>query len=110
MLDATRIHDGAKVVLKRVLAEGDEIRISLHLSSAQMRSDARNRTVPILDVIPVNGHTEEVFLVMPYLRQFHSPPFHCRAEFIEALRKLLQVRSRITMNTGCACLSLFVGP
>jgi hypothetical protein len=91
VLDATRTNDGAKVVLKRVRAIGDEIHIALHLSSAQMRSDPRNRTVAILDVIPIHGHTEEVFLVMPYLRQFHSPPFHCRAEFVEALRQFLQV-------------------
>jgi hypothetical protein len=91
VLDATRIFDGVKVVLKRILAMGDEFRIAMHLSSAKMRSDPRNRTVPILDVIPIHGNTEEVFLVMPYLREFHSPPFHCQAEFIESIRQLLQV-------------------
>jgi hypothetical protein len=99
VLDATRIQDGGKVVLKRVRAMGDEIRIALHLSSPHMRSDPRNRTVPILDVVPIHGHPEEVFLVMPYLRQFHSPPFHCRAEFIEALRQFFQVSTLIRMST-----------
>ncbi|KIM88362.1 hypothetical protein PILCRDRAFT_255096 [Piloderma croceum F 1598] len=90
VLDAIRIHDGIKVVLKRVPATTDEIGITLHLSSAHMRSDPRNRTVHILDVIPIRYDDEEyVFLVMPYLREFDSPPFHCRSEFVEALRQLL---------------------
>ena len=92
VLDAIRIHDGIKVVLKRVPATTDEIGITLHLTSAHMRSDPRNRTVHILDVIPIRHNDEEhVFLVMPYLRQFDSPPFHCRSEFVESLRRLLQV-------------------
>jgi hypothetical protein len=92
VLDATRIHDGIKIVLKRVPATTDEIGITLHLSSAHMRSDPRNCTVHILDVIPIRYNDEEhVFLVMPYLREFDSPPFHCRSEFVEALRQLLQV-------------------
>ena len=95
MLDATRIHDGVKVVLKRVRAMGDEIRIALYLSSDKLRSDPRNRTVPILDVIPVHDDPEVVFLVTPYLHEFHSPPFHCRAEFIEAIRQFLQVCSAV---------------
>jgi hypothetical protein len=92
VLDAIRIRDGIKVVLKRVSATTDEIGITLHLSSAHMRSDPRNRTVHILDVIPIRYNDEEhVFLVMPYLRKFDSPPFHCRSEFVESLRQLLQV-------------------
>ena len=89
MLDATRIHDGEKVVLKRVLAMGEEIRIALHLSPIQMRSDPRNRTVSVLDVIPVHNDPEVVFLVLPYLRGFHSPPFHhdCQGESVEAFRQ-----------------------
>jgi hypothetical protein len=92
VLDAIRICDGIKVVLKRVPATTDEIGITLHLSSAHMRSDPRNRTVHIIDVIPIRYNDEEhVFLVMPYLREFDSPPFHCRSEFVESLRQLLQV-------------------
>ncbi|KIM88366.1 hypothetical protein PILCRDRAFT_255150 [Piloderma croceum F 1598] len=90
VLDAIRIRDGMKVVLKRVPATTDEIGITLYLSSAHMRSDPRNRTVHILDVIPIRYDNEEyVFLVMPYLREFYSPPSHCRSEFIESLRQLL---------------------
>ena len=112
MIDATRIQDGAKVVLKRVRAMSDEVHIALHLSSPQMRSDPRNCAVAIIDVIPVPGEMEEVFLVMPFLRQFDSPPFHCRAEFVEALRQFLQVRTQ-ELNNHPACKRTYllsIGP
>ena len=83
--------DGVKVVMKRVPSAGNEVRIALYLSSAEMRSDPQNRTVPILDVIALPDDKEHVLLVVPYLRVFDTPPFHCRAEVVEALRQLLQV-------------------
>ena len=99
MLDAIRIRDGIKVVLRRVPAMGDKIGIALHLPSIHMRSALRNRTVHILDVVPIHNDDEHIFLVMPYLREFYSPPFHCRAEFVEALRQLLQV-SKLDPHPG----------
>jgi hypothetical protein len=90
VLDATRVKDNVKVVLKRVFSDSDEIRIALYLSSVEMTSDPRNRTVPILDVISLPGD-KYVLLVMPFLRVFNTPPFHCRSEVVEAFRQLLQV-------------------
>jgi serine/threonine protein kinase len=55
-----------------------------------MRSDPRNRTVPLIDVIALTDG--DVLLVMPYLRVFDTPWFHCRGEAIDALRQFLQVR------------------
>jgi hypothetical protein len=89
VLDATRVTDGVKVVLKRVHSDGDEVQIALHLSSVEMSSDPRNRTVPILDVITLPDD-KYILLVMPYLRVFNTPPFHCRGEVVEALRQFLQ--------------------
>jgi hypothetical protein len=90
ILDATQIRDGVKVVLKRVPSAGNEVKIALYLSSAEMRSNPRNRTVPILDLITLPDDNY-VLLVMPYLRVFNTPPFHCRMEVIEAIRQFLQV-------------------
>ena len=97
-MDAIRIEDGFKVVLKRVPAASDEIRIALHLSSDRMRSDTRNHTVPILDVIHLPDDKANVLLVMPYLRTFHTPPFHCRSEVVEALRQFLQVHISVRFS------------
>src|ERR1700683_4825578 len=91
VIDATRMKDGAKVILKCVGASSQEFQIALHLSSAKMRSDPRNRTVPIIDVISLSDNTNTAMLVMPYFRVFHTPPFHCRGEVVEALRQFLQV-------------------
>ncbi|KAJ7088441.1 kinase-like domain-containing protein [Mycena belliarum] len=88
-LDAIRLNDGAKVVLKRMPTEGQELKIALLLSSPGLRSDPRNRTIPITEVIPVVG-SSWTLLVMPYCRRFDDPPFHCRAEFIEAMQQYLE--------------------
>ena len=89
-MDATT-KDGVKVVLKRVRAMSSEVRIALYLSSPQMRADPRNRSVPILDIVYIPDEMDTVLIVMPYLRRFHEPPFHCRGEVIEALRQFLKV-------------------
>ena len=108
MLDATRVKDDLKVILKRVPSDGHGVRIALYLSSVEMRSDPRNRTVPIFDVITLPDD-KYVLLVMPFLRVFDSPPFHCRGEVVEAFRQLLRVyMSEYYLRRRCAdCL--FVG-
>ncbi|KAJ7148050.1 hypothetical protein C8R43DRAFT_1069138 [Mycena crocata] len=68
-LDATRVYNGEKVVLKRVSTVGgdSELRIATLLSSETLRSDRRNHTI-----------------------LFDDPPFHCPAEFIEAMQQYLE--------------------
>ncbi|KAJ7220161.1 hypothetical protein GGX14DRAFT_585822 [Mycena pura] len=83
-LDALCIKDNQKVVLKRV--DEKELKILRYLDA--LRSDARNHTIPLLDVIPYPG-TEWTFVVMPYCRRFNSPPFHCRGEFVDAIKQYI---------------------
>jgi hypothetical protein len=89
VLDGVRVEDGKKVVLKRVFTSSRELQILNHLSS--IRSDPRNRTIPILDAFQYSQNPEYTFFVMPYTRRFHYPPFHCRREFVEAMRQFLEV-------------------
>ncbi|KAJ7854995.1 kinase-like domain-containing protein [Mycena olivaceomarginata] len=89
VLDATRICDGEKVVLKRVETNGEEIAIIKYLTSPPLRKDPRNRTIPLLDIVPA-PHTSWSFLVMPYCRVFDYPPFHCPSEFLEAMTQFLE--------------------
>ncbi|KAJ7635075.1 hypothetical protein FB45DRAFT_743415, partial [Roridomyces roridus] len=49
VLDAKRIKDGKKVVLKRVLTDGTEIGFFKFLHAR--RDDPRNRTIPLLDIV-----------------------------------------------------------
>ncbi|KAJ6473791.1 kinase-like domain-containing protein [Mycena sanguinolenta] len=84
-LEALRIKDNRRVVLKRVKEK--ELEIFRRLDA--LRSDARNHTIPLLDVIPFGG-TEWTFVVMPYCRRFNSPPFHCREEFVDAMTQYIE--------------------
>ncbi|KAJ7128829.1 kinase-like domain-containing protein [Mycena crocata] len=92
-LDAIRVSTGEKVVLKRVLTRGGkddvELRIATRLSNPRLRSDPHNHTIPILEVIELPDERWSL-LVMPYCRRFDDPPFHCPAEFVEAMQQYLE--------------------
>ncbi|KIJ43467.1 hypothetical protein M422DRAFT_30896 [Sphaerobolus stellatus SS14] len=90
LIDAVSIADDLKVVLKLVETSREEIPIARYLSSASLRSGSRNRTVPILDVIPLPDTDDKALLVMPLLRHFEDPPFSYVCEVVEAVRQLLQ--------------------
>ncbi|KAF8124263.1 hypothetical protein K438DRAFT_1436369, partial [Mycena galopus ATCC 62051] len=89
VLDATRICDGKKVILKRVETNSQEIEIMKYLNHPSVRDDPRNRTIKLLDIIPA-PQTFWSFLVMPYCRVFKYPPFHCGNEFVEAMCQFLE--------------------
>ncbi|KAJ7112949.1 kinase-like domain-containing protein [Mycena epipterygia] len=89
VLDATRLQDGKKVILKRIETDGDEISIFKYLSDPSMRSDPRNRMIPLLDIIAMPDSPWS-FLVMPYCRRFNYPPFHCRNEFVDAMTQFMK--------------------
>ncbi|KAJ7630012.1 kinase-like domain-containing protein [Mycena polygramma] len=89
VLDATRIHDGQKVILKRVETDGDEMDTIKYLTDPSVREDPRNRTIPLLDILSAPD-TSWSFLVMPYCREFNYPPFHCRNEFVDAMTQFLE--------------------
>ncbi|KAF8518174.1 kinase-like domain-containing protein [Gautieria morchelliformis] len=90
VLDARRVEDDVKVILKRAPTTTQEIPIARYLSSEALLSDPRNRAVRILDVIPLPGDDEWALLVMPYLRRFDDPHFQFRAECVEFFRQSLQ--------------------
>ncbi|KAJ7186653.1 kinase-like domain-containing protein [Mycena filopes] len=89
VLDATRIKDGKKVVLKRIETDSDEMSIINYLNSPAARGDPRNRTIPLLDILNM-PHSSWSFLVMPYCRVFNYPPFHCRNEFVDAISQFME--------------------
>ncbi|KAF5378260.1 hypothetical protein D9615_008795 [Tricholomella constricta] len=92
LLDAIRISDGAKVVLKRVETWRDELPIAQYLSSPEIQCDPRNHTVPILDILLLPDDDEHALLVMPQLLLFDQLPFRRLGEFVDALRQYFEVR------------------
>ncbi|KAJ7074527.1 hypothetical protein C8F01DRAFT_27824 [Mycena amicta] len=89
VLDAVRISDRQKVVLKRLESSSTELMLHQHLDSPPLRSDPRNRTIPVLDVFGLPD-TPFSILVTPFCRRFEYPPFHCRLEFVDAMTQYLQ--------------------
>ncbi len=89
VLDATRLLDGRKVVIKR--AKKSDHAMLRHLNNPELYSDPRNHVIPLLDSFPVPDD-DHVFGVLPYMQVFKRPEFHCRKEFAEALRQILEVK------------------
>lgn len=93
LLDATRLSDGAYVVLKiiRPSQHPYEVEIGQYLSSESLRADPTNHCVPIYEVIPIPEEEQRVIIVMPLLRDYLSPPFCTFGEVVECLRQLFEV-------------------
>ncbi|KAK0477907.1 hypothetical protein IW261DRAFT_1338266, partial [Armillaria novae-zelandiae] len=94
IMDATRLTDKSKVILKVVLLQKGEfeLAISKFLSTELMRSDPRNNAIPVLDAFPIPGVQGLALIVMPMFHRFASPGFHCRLEYIELFRQLLSMK------------------
>ncbi|KAJ7652091.1 kinase-like domain-containing protein [Mycena polygramma] len=83
--DARRCTDNVRVALKRVGLQ--ELATLQHLHS--LPPSSQNRTVPLLDVIPLED-PKQVVIVMPLLRCFHRPPFERLDEVIHALLEIMK--------------------
>ncbi|KAF8173078.1 kinase-like domain-containing protein [Pholiota molesta] len=90
VLDAIRISDNQKVVLKKVRTATYEIPVAQLLSSPALRNDPRNHTIPLLDVIPIPADDDWALLVMPALLEFQKLPFRRVGEFCEAALQYIQ--------------------
>ncbi|KAL1743036.1 hypothetical protein HDZ31DRAFT_65415 [Schizophyllum fasciatum] len=90
VLDATRVSDGKRVVLRKAETWKDELPIYQRLS--RLPNVSRNRLAPVLDVLLLPDTDEDVLLVLPLLREYYDPPFsrveqvvQCLTQFMEAL-------------------------
>ncbi|KAJ7785633.1 hypothetical protein B0H16DRAFT_1295172, partial [Mycena metata] len=89
VLDAVRLLDGTKVVLKRVRTWTSEIPVGVYLNRDP--EDPHNHTYRLLDIIPLADDNDFALIVMPFLRGFDSPIFRSVEEVAEAMRQFLQV-------------------
>ena len=93
VLDAIRISDGQQVYLKLIkddTVHGQELAIHRHLASDTLRRDARNHTIPLLDVVSL-PNSGEVVTVTPLLRGFQDPLFDTVGEAVEFFRQIFEV-------------------
>ncbi|KAJ7860493.1 hypothetical protein B0H13DRAFT_1726579 [Mycena leptocephala] len=85
VLDATRMSDGAAVVLKIVPTESPDTQISGFLTN---EPGAGAYTLPMLDLIPMDD--ERSFMVMPRMRDCWHPAFETVGEFTEFVQQVLE--------------------
>ncbi|KAJ7488914.1 kinase-like domain-containing protein [Mycena latifolia] len=85
VLDATRISDGAPVVIKIVLTVSPDTDISGFLTR---EPGAEAYTLPILDLLPFND--ERSFMVMPRMRDCDCPAFETVSEVMEFVQQVLE--------------------
>jgi hypothetical protein len=106
VLDAIRISDGTKVVLKLVRTDRD-VPILEDLNSPKLLADPRNHTVPLLAKILVPDREDVMWIVMPLLllAQDYKHPFRYVSEVVEYTKQFLEVSnlcfSRKKMECQC---------
>ena len=104
-MDATRLHDGKRVMLKKVLLEEGphELQIGRTFSSGEVATDPRNHCVPLLDVIELSPRSgSQKLMVFPLLRPFNQPRIQTFWEFAAFFTQICEVRP----NPPCSCVIL----
>ena len=89
-MDATRLSDGAQVVLRKAETDKAEYIMLKKLNSPEFQCSA-NHTVPLLGVLSLPGSDNTVLLVMPKLMRFGNPSFETRGEIVEAICQIIEV-------------------
>ncbi|KAJ7583112.1 kinase-like domain-containing protein [Mycena floridula] len=87
-IDAIRVKDGQKVVLKITFNYTKEQEILQTFSEPPFRNSPQNHCVPVLDTIEFPGKRFRI-VVLPYLISVHGR-LHCMREVIEFMRQTLQ--------------------
>lgn len=96
LLDARRVSDGTYVYMKRISqtrGKGvlDELEIMQYLTSEPLKSDPRNHSVPILDILQSPNEDGEMFVVTPMLRPFYDPRFQTFGEAVAFFTQIFEV-------------------
>ncbi|KAI0041906.1 hypothetical protein FA95DRAFT_1598729 [Auriscalpium vulgare] len=90
LMDAVRISDGEMVYIKHMDTDCQEYTIALLLASDSLKTDPRNHSVPVLDVIQDAGDSSKSFVVMPYLRPPEDPSFQFIGEVLDFGEQILE--------------------
>ncbi|KAJ6492525.1 hypothetical protein C8R47DRAFT_1319353 [Mycena vitilis] len=87
IMDAERISDGQKVMLKSVSTERhpEEIKIARLLGSSPHKENPMNHCIPVFEVLQAPEDEDKQILVMPLLLVFHQPIFDTVGELFPFL-------------------------
>lgn len=97
VFDGRRVADGAYVYMKcisqtRGKGVSDELEILQYLLSEPLKSDPRNRCMPILDILHIPNESGEMVVVTPMFRPFYSPKFQTFGEAVAFFTQIFEVR------------------
>ncbi|KAI0041364.1 hypothetical protein FA95DRAFT_1501607 [Auriscalpium vulgare] len=89
VIDATRVSDQKHVAMKRIMPPLGENELSVlqHLATEPLRSDPRNRCVPLLDVLELPDG--EKLVVLPLLHPWDTPRFKTVGEVVAFFDQIL---------------------
>ncbi|TFK74319.1 hypothetical protein BDN72DRAFT_81440 [Pluteus cervinus] len=90
VVDAIRITDGKRVLLKKISKSNHpfEVEITKLLSSDALASDARNYCVRLLDVLQPTDAPDITILVFPFLQQLTASPFDTFGEIVGFIKQI----------------------
>lgn len=91
IIDAVRMKDDAKIVIKSVATKGSELSLLRLLNSPELRADSRNNVINVFGIMLAPDNDDEVFVVMPRLMIFAVIPFQYVSEVLEAFGQFLDV-------------------
>ena len=92
-MDATRLRDGKRVMLKKVIPEEGPYELQISRMFSEVATNPRNHCVPLLDVINLPNSSQRL-MVTPFLRPFDNPRFQTFGEFVAFFTQICEVCSR----------------
>lgn len=110
LLDATRISDGLRVYIKRVLRGGQELAIATYFSQVSQRDHPMNHVVPILDTFEDDSEPTISYMVMPFLRLMDDPPFSHVNDVVDFVSQTMEVSWTVCLHTLGILLMQSTGP
>jgi hypothetical protein len=104
-MDAVRIDDGSRIILKTVLPEESphELLITQLFSSPGLKGDPKNHCVPLLDLIYLSRTSPDgrKLMVIPFLHPFKDPRSQTYGEFVAFFSQISEVRPNTLLNSIC---------
>ncbi|KAK7691431.1 hypothetical protein QCA50_004830 [Cerrena zonata] len=112
VIDATRLSDGTRVMLKSVSRSDNEIPIARLLSRDSVSKDPTNHCVPIFEAIEDAHDRSKAILVMKYLRPFDNPELRTIGEAVDFVFQTLEglcfIHSQGVAYRDCAAANIMM--
>ena len=81
-----------------MLTDGEELEIAALFSREDVRADAANHCVPILDSFVDDLQPDVSYIVMPFLRSIDDPPFETVEDIVHFADQAFEVRLHRLVN------------